>query len=267
MDVSGSMRANDVKPNRIAAAQAAAQARSSTTSRATRASAWSRSPAPPRWCRRRRRTARTSRRDRPLPAAARHRGRQRHPGLAEGAVPGCRVSTCSRPIRAGDEREGGAARSTSSSAAGRREFKPVPPGSYKSAVIILLTDGQTTTGPDPLEAAQDGRRARRARLHRRRRHADGEILAAKAGRCACAWTRTRSRTIANMTRGEYFYAGKAADLKKIYESPQLPAGDGEEGDRDHRALFAAVGGVLALLAAGSVDAVVQPDTVAAARSC
>src|SRR5437868_13592115 len=27
-------------------------------------------------------------------------------------------------------------------------FKPVPPGSYGSAVIILLTDGQRTTGPD-----------------------------------------------------------------------------------------------------------------------
>src|SRR5207244_11786556 len=34
------------------------------------------------------------------------------------------------------------------------EVKPVPPGSYKSAVVILLTDGQTTTGPDPVDAAR-----------------------------------------------------------------------------------------------------------------
>ena len=33
-------------------------------------------------------------------------------------------------------------------------FKPVPPGSYTSAAIILLTDGQRTTGPDSIEAAQ-----------------------------------------------------------------------------------------------------------------
>src|SRR5690606_13296263 len=30
------------------------------------------------------------------------------------------------------------------------QFAPVPPGSYDSAVIILLSDGQTTTGPDPI---------------------------------------------------------------------------------------------------------------------
>ncbi|MFW5811404.1 MAG: VWA domain-containing protein, partial [Alkalispirochaetaceae bacterium] len=30
---------------------------------------------------------------------------------------------------------------------------PVDPGSYQSAVIIILTDGETTTGPDPLQAA------------------------------------------------------------------------------------------------------------------
>ena len=33
-------------------------------------------------------------------------------------------------------------------------FTPVAPGSYTSAAIILLTDGQRTTGPDPLEAAK-----------------------------------------------------------------------------------------------------------------
>src|SRR5436309_2712745 len=33
-------------------------------------------------------------------------------------------------------------------------FKPVPPGSYNNAVIILLTDGQRTTGPDSLLAAR-----------------------------------------------------------------------------------------------------------------
>src|SRR3954469_25637597 len=33
-------------------------------------------------------------------------------------------------------------------------FKPVPAGSYQSAVIILLTDGQRTTGPDSVMAAR-----------------------------------------------------------------------------------------------------------------
>ena len=30
----------------------------------------------------------------------------------------------------------------------------MPPGSYKSAAIILLTDGRRTTGPDPMDAAR-----------------------------------------------------------------------------------------------------------------
>ena len=42
--------------------------------------------------------------------------------------------------------------------------KPVPPGSYQNAAIILLTDGQTTTGPDPIESARMAadQRARKA---------------------------------------------------------------------------------------------------------
>ena len=35
-----------------------------------------------------------------------------------------------------------------------KTFTPVAPGSYNSAAIIMLTDGQRTTGVDPLEAAQ-----------------------------------------------------------------------------------------------------------------
>src|SRR6185369_9960235 len=36
----------------------------------------------------------------------------------------------------------------------KKDFKPVPPGSYSNAVIILLTDGQRTTGPDSIQAAR-----------------------------------------------------------------------------------------------------------------
>jgi Ca-activated chloride channel homolog len=34
------------------------------------------------------------------------------------------------------------------------DFVPVEPGSLASAAIVLLTDGQATTGPDPVEAAR-----------------------------------------------------------------------------------------------------------------
>ena len=34
------------------------------------------------------------------------------------------------------------------------EFHPVQPGSYSTAAVILLTDGQTNAGYDPVEAAR-----------------------------------------------------------------------------------------------------------------
>src|SRR6185295_13976491 len=36
----------------------------------------------------------------------------------------------------------------------KKEFTPVPPGSYASAAVILLSDGRRTTGPDPIDAAK-----------------------------------------------------------------------------------------------------------------
>ena len=36
----------------------------------------------------------------------------------------------------------------------KKEFTPVAPGSYTSAAIIMLTDGQRPTGVDPLDAAK-----------------------------------------------------------------------------------------------------------------
>ena len=37
--------------------------------------------------------------------------------------------------------------------AAKARLKPVPPGSYSSGAIIMLTDGRRTTGPDPLDVA------------------------------------------------------------------------------------------------------------------
>ena len=91
IDVSGSMRASDVEPTRIEAAQAAARAFVAEQPRSTRIGvvAFAGSAAlvqPP--------TSNSPRRaggDRPAPAAARHRGRQRASGIAEGDLPGQRL--------------------------------------------------------------------------------------------------------------------------------------------------------------------------------
>jgi Ca-activated chloride channel family protein len=96
--------------------------------------------------------------------------------------------------------------------------KPVQPGSYKSAAIILLTDGQATTGPDPLEAArmaaERGIRVFTVGIGT----PAGEILVGEGWSMRVRLDEETLKQIAAITSAEYFYAGTALDLKKIYQS-------------------------------------------------
>jgi len=124
----------------------------------------------------------------------------------------------------------------------------VPPGSYKSAVIILLTDGQTTTGPDPWT-----RRALlpsgRARLYRRRGNARWQILTGEGWSIRVRLDEDALKVIADLTRAEYFFAGNAPDLKKIYEglNSKLVM---EKKETEVTAFFTGAAALLALVAAG-----------------
>jgi Ca-activated chloride channel family protein len=94
---------------------------------------------------------------------------------------------------------------------------PVPPGSYTSAAIILLTDGQTTTGPDPVEsakmAAERGVRVYTVGIGT----VQGEVIGWEGWSMRVRLDEDALKQIANVTRGEYFYAGTATDLKSIYK--------------------------------------------------
>jgi Ca-activated chloride channel family protein len=56
------------------------------------------------------------------------------------------------------------------------------------------------------------------------------------------------KNVANLTRAEYFYAGTAADLKKVYQSLSSRMVV-EKKETEITALFAAAGAALVLLAA------------------
>ena len=71
------------------------------------------------------------------------------------------------------------------------------------------------------------------------------------------------KKIANITHGEYFYAGTATDLKKIYENLNSRLFF-EQKETEITALFAAAAAVLALLSATPVAALVQPDSLTSA---
>jgi Ca-activated chloride channel family protein len=127
-------------------------------------------------------------------------------------------------------------------------FKPVPPGSYTSAAIILLTDGQRTTGPDSIEAArmaaERGVRVFTVGIGTK----GGETIGFEGWSMRVRLDEETLKSIANMTRGEYFYAGTAADLKKVYGSlnARLVL---EKKDMEISALFSAAAAVGALASA------------------
>jgi Ca-activated chloride channel homolog len=98
-----------------------------------------------------------------------------------------------------------------------KEHTPVPPGSYNSAAIIMLTDGQRTTGVDPLEAAKmaadRGVRVYTVGIGT----VDGETIGFEGWSMRVRLDEVTLKAVANKTAADYFYAGSATDLTKVYE--------------------------------------------------
>ena len=244
MDVSRSMLAEDVQPNRITAAQAAARAFIAEQPAQTRiaivafAGTASVVQAPT-----------NSRED--LLAAIDRFQLQRATAIGNAIVvslatifPEARIDIAA----VNNTRRGGAIPLEQSAAPNAPAFKPVRPGSYASAVIILLTDGQVTTGVDPIEAARmaadRGVRVFTVGIGTK----EGEILRTEGWSMRVRLDEESLKTIADVTRGEYFYAGTAMDLKKVYETLNTKLVL-ETRQTEITALFAALAAVFSVLAA------------------
>ncbi len=148
-----------------------------------------------------------------------------------------------------DRMRGGWGRSLDQPPPKQNEFVPVPPGSYSSAAIIMLTDGQRTTGVDPLDAAkmaaERGVKVYTVGIGT----VDGEIIGFEGWSMRVRLDEETLKTIAQKTAAEYFYAGTAQDLKKVYQSlsSRLTL---EKKETEVSSLFALAGALLALLAGG-----------------
>ena len=98
----------------------------------------------------------------------------------------------------------------------KKKHVPVEPGSYKNAVIILLTDGATTTGYDPIEAARTaseyGVRVYTVGFGTTK----GNIVGFGGFSMRAQLDEDSLKKIADMTRGRYFHATTGEDLKQIY---------------------------------------------------
>ena len=132
--------------------------------------------------------------------------------------------------------------------AARKDFTPVPPGSYASGAIILLSDGRRTTGPDPLEAAKlaadRGVRVYTVGFGTK----EGGLIGGEEWSFYVRLDEDTLKSVAAITGAEYFYAGTADDLKKVYQNLQSKIGL-EKRDTEISALFSALTALLVVLAA------------------
>lgn len=125
---------------------------------------------------------------------------------------------------------------------------PVEPGSYENAVVILLTDGATTTGPDPIAAgrlaADYGVRVFTVGFG----STAGDVVDFGGRSMRAMLDATTLQEIADSTEAQYFEAQSAEALTEVYNSlsTKLVA---EKKLTEIAFIFAGLGALLALAAA------------------
>ena len=130
----------------------------------------------------------------------------------------------------------------------KKKVAPVAPGSFNSGAIILMSDGRRTTGPDPIEAArivaEHGVRVFTVGFGTK----EGATVGGEGWSIYVRLDEETLQAIADITHGAYFHAGTAEDLKKVYQdlSARLIL---ERKDLEITFLFAAAAAVLLLASA------------------
>ncbi len=128
------------------------------------------------------------------------------------------------------------------------KHEPMKPGSDTGGVIILLSDGRRTTGPDPLDiakmAADHGVRVYTVGFGTK----DGASIDFEGYSFYVRLDEETLKAIAKMTGGEYFHAGTAQDLHKVYETLNTRLAL-ETRETEISALFVAGAAVLLVLGA------------------
>ncbi|MBC5765738.1 VWA domain-containing protein [Ramlibacter albus] len=129
-----------------------------------------------------------------------------------------------------------------------KQVQPVPPGSYKSAAIILLSDGRRTTGIDTLEAAKMAA-DRGVKIYVVGLGTpDGAASMGEGYSIYLQLDEPTLREVARVTGGDYHHAGTAEKLRAVYENlgSQLQV---QTRETEVTALVAAGSALLTLIAA------------------
>ncbi len=245
VDTSGSMRATDVKPSRIEAAQDALRRFIEAQPHQVKVgivtfSATAAVAQPP-----------TTQRDELFKAIS---DLQMQPGSAVGSailialaqlVPGSGIDV--NQILSDAERaqpkDRGRALTPQQEESGKTRAEP---GSNKAAAIILITDGQGNLGPDPLKMAQ------LAAEHGVKVHTvgvgtpEGVVIRAQGVSQRVRLDETALKKIAELTLGDYYRASSATDLRKVYDQLGLTVRMQKHQTTEISAIFIALGMLLTL---------------------
>ncbi len=95
---------------------------------------------------------------------------------------------------------------------------PMPQGQYQNAIVVLLTDGENNQWPEPVDIAQiaadRGIRVYTVGIGSE----EGAVVRIQGRAIRTRLDEQTLRTISEMTAGEYYNAQTEADLVKIYEN-------------------------------------------------
>jgi len=238
MDISGSMRATDVEPNRLVAAQNAAKQFVSEQPENVRVGVVAFAGTAT--------VAQAPTRNREDVIAAIDRFQlQRATAIGSAIIVSLATIFPEAGIDVGAMMYGQERKADKSD---KPAVKPVPPGSYASAVIILLTDGQRTTGPDSIQAAKMAAE-RGVRIYTVGVGTpEGKIIGFEGWSMRVRLDEETLKAVADITRGEYFYAGNAVDLKKVYQALNAKLVM-ERKKTEVTALFSGLAALLAVISA------------------
>src|SRR5262249_54066858 len=131
----------------------------------------------------------------------------------------------------------------------KKDLVPVEPGSNGSKAIILLTDGRRTTGPDPVDAAKMAADRGVKVFTVGFGSPQGGMAGFDGYSIYMAYDEETLKAVAERTKAEYFHAGTAADLAKVYENLSSKLVLNKE-ETEIAFLFAGLAAALLLLAAG-----------------
>jgi Ca-activated chloride channel homolog len=122
-------------------------------------------------------------------------------------------------------------------------------GFYGSSAIVLLSDGENTSGPDPLSLAEVASTAG-VRVHTIGiGTTQGTVVQINGFSVATALDADLLKQIAKVTDGDYHQAADAKTLAQVYKSIHLQL-ETVERPREATSLFVAAGGLLLVLGSG-----------------